>query len=98
MNFYDRSLMLPEDFQYRPPKNFRESNGVLSLCLRGRDFLGKPLTLFLVLFVLSGGEAFAEAIKLGYAALTAGQIAPWMAKEAGYFSKHGIEAELIYIP
>ena len=28
----------------------------------------------------------------------AGQVAPWMAKEAGYFSKYGIEAELIYIP
>ena len=43
-------------------------------------------------------KAFAEPVKLGYAALTAGQVAPWMAKEAGYFSKYGIEAELIYIP
>jgi len=43
-------------------------------------------------------KAFAEPIKLGYAALTAGQVAPWIAKEAGYFSKYGIEAELIYIP
>src|SRR5499426_1345003 len=43
-------------------------------------------------------EVFAQSIKLGYAALTAGQVAPWIAKEAGYFSKYGIEAELIYIP
>jgi NitT/TauT family transport system substrate-binding protein len=45
-----------------------------------------------------GTRALAEPVKLGYAALTAGQVAPWMAKEAGYFSKYGIEAELIYIP
>jgi NitT/TauT family transport system substrate-binding protein len=43
-------------------------------------------------------DLFAEPIKLGYAALTAGQVAPWIAKEAGYLSKYGIEAELIYIP
>jgi NitT/TauT family transport system substrate-binding protein len=43
-------------------------------------------------------RVFAEPVKLGYAALTAGQVAPWMAKEAGYFKKYGIEAELIYIP
>lgn len=53
------------------------------------------LTLLLLPF---GAKVFSEPIKLGYAALTAGQVAPWMAKEAGYFSKHGIEAELIYIP
>ena len=43
-------------------------------------------------------EVFAQAIKLGYAALNAGQVAPWMAKEAGYLAKYGIDAELIYIP
>jgi NitT/TauT family transport system substrate-binding protein len=53
----------------------------------------------LTAIVLSfGTRALAEPVKLGYAALTAGQVAPWMAKEAGYFSKYGIEAELIYIP
>jgi ABC-type nitrate/sulfonate/bicarbonate transport system substrate-binding protein len=43
-------------------------------------------------------ETLAQPVKLGYAALTAGQVAPWMAKEAGYLSKYGIAAELIYIP
>src|SRR5215468_10016491 len=43
-------------------------------------------------------EVFAQSIKLGYAALSAGQVAVWMAKEGGYLSKYGIEAELIYIP
>ena len=43
-------------------------------------------------------EVFAQSIKLGYAALSAGQVAVWMAKEGGYLSKYGIEAELVYIP
>jgi len=98
MNVYDHLQTLLVDFQYGSPKSFRESDGALSLGQRGRCFFGKPLALSLALFVLSSAEVFAEAIKLGYAALTAGQVAPWMAKEAGYFSKYGIEAELIYIP
>jgi NitT/TauT family transport system substrate-binding protein len=43
-------------------------------------------------------DVFAQSIKVGYAALVAGQIAVWIAKDGGYLSKHGIEAELIYIP
>jgi NitT/TauT family transport system substrate-binding protein len=55
---------------------------------------------FVTILVLQASvhEAVAQSVKLGYAALTAGQVAPWMAKEAGYFSKYGLEAELIYIP
>ena len=52
----------------------------------------------MVVLIGFSAKAFAQPIKLGYAALTAGQVAPWMAKEGGYFSKYGIEAELIYIP
>src|SRR5215472_15205725 len=53
-----------------------------------------------LLFLQFGFSAkvFAQSIKLGYAALSAGQVAVWMAKEGGYLSKYGIEAELIYIP
>ena len=66
---------------------------------RGRHFFRNLLVVGLTA-VLSGFsvDVFAQTIKLGYAALTAGQVAPWIAKEAGYFSKYGIEAELIYIP
>lgn len=60
-----------------------------------RKFLAAVLTVVLLGF---SANLFAQSIKLGYAALNAGQVAPWMAKEAGYFSKYGIEAELIYIP
>jgi NitT/TauT family transport system substrate-binding protein len=83
MNFYDRPQALLED---------RISNW-------SRSRINKPLAVTLTLFLLGfSTNALAQPIKLGYAALTAGQVAPWMAKEAGYFSKYGIEAELIYIP
>jgi NitT/TauT family transport system substrate-binding protein len=60
-----------------------------------RKFLAVALTLALLGF---SGEVFSQPIKLGYAALSAGQVVAWMAKEGGYLSKYGIEAELIYIP
>jgi ABC-type nitrate/sulfonate/bicarbonate transport system substrate-binding protein len=60
-----------------------------------RKFLSVTLTVVLLNF--SAG-AFAQPIKVGYAALVAGQVAVWIAKDGGYFSKRGIEAELIYIP
>ena len=83
MNFYDRPQALLED---------RISNW-------SRSRINKPLAVALTLFLLGfSANALAEPVKLGYAALTAGQVAPWMAKEAGYFTKYGIEAELIYIP
>jgi NitT/TauT family transport system substrate-binding protein len=66
---------------------------------RRRLLVHKSLIAALTLVLLSlSAKAFAQSIKLGYAALTAGQAAPWMAKEGGYLSKYGIEAELIYIP
>jgi NitT/TauT family transport system substrate-binding protein len=60
-----------------------------------RKFLSVALTVILLSF---SAEVFAQPIKVGYAALVAGQVAVWIAKEGGYLSKHGIDAELIYIP
>src|SRR5262245_17611469 len=64
-----------------------------------RSFLHNGLAVVLTV-VLSGvgAEVLAQPIKVGYAALVAGQVAVWMAKDGGYLSKHGIEAELIYVP
>ena len=82
MNFYDRPQALLED---------RISNW-------NRSRINKPLAVTLTLFLLGfSANAFAQPIKLGYAALSAGQIAAWMAKDGGYLSKYGIDAELIYI-
>ena len=66
---------------------------------RRRLLVHKSLIVALTLVLIGlSAKAFAQPVKLGYAALTAGQAAPWMAKEGGYLSKYGIEAELIYIP
>ena len=66
---------------------------------RGRTFLCKALGMALTLILLGfSASAFAESIKLGYAALSASHAPAWMAKEGGYFSKRGIDAELIYVP
>jgi len=60
---------------------------------------GKPLAMGLTMVLLGfSAEVFSEPIKLGYAALSAGQVTAWMAKEGGYLSKYGIEADLVYIP
>jgi NitT/TauT family transport system substrate-binding protein len=65
----------------------------------GRYVPRRVLVAILTVVLLGfSGELFAQSIKLAYAALNAGQVAPWMAKDAGYFSKYGIDAELIYIP
>jgi len=58
---------------------------------------------FLAVFLTIGSlsfrvDAFAQPIKVAYAALVAGQIAVWIAKDGGYLAKHGIDADLIYIP
>ena len=85
MSFYDRPQALLED------RIFVRRQGWL--------FFRKPLAMALTVVLLSfGAEVFAQPIKLGYAAVVAGQVAPWIAKEGGYLSKRGIEAELIYIP
>jgi NitT/TauT family transport system substrate-binding protein len=85
MNFFDRSQMSLEDRIF--------------VSVRGRLFSHKffPVVLTLLLLVFSA-KAFAQPIKLGYAALSGAQVGAWMAKEGGYLSKYGIEAELIYIP
>src|SRR5215470_20191944 len=66
---------------------------------RYRIVFRKLVSMILTGIVLGfSASAFAESIKLGYAALSGAHVAAWMAKEGGYFSKYGIEAELIYIP
>jgi ABC-type nitrate/sulfonate/bicarbonate transport system substrate-binding protein len=85
MKFYDRLRTLLEDR--------------IVARIGGRLFFHKIFLSALTLVLLSSSaKAFAQSVKLGYAAVVAGQVAPWIAKEGGYFSKHGIAVELIYIP
>jgi NitT/TauT family transport system substrate-binding protein len=60
-----------------------------------RNFLASALIPIVSVF---GADVVAQHVKVGYAALVAGQVPVWIAKDGGYLAKHGIEAELIYIP
>src|SRR5262252_2943927 len=85
MNFFDRPQTFLED-------RIRDRR-------QGRLLFQKRLVVTLTAALLGlSPEAHSQSIKLGYAALSATQVAAWMAKEGGYLSKYGIEAEYIYIP
>src|SRR6266496_6161873 len=99
MNFCDRPQTLLEVRRYRASRNVRENNGPSALVRgRNRHSFRKTLGLGLTVILLHGTEVFAEPLKLAYLALSVGQVASWIAKEGGYLSKYGIEADLIYIP
>jgi len=100
MDFFDRPQTLLEDRQYNASRSLHKKRAAsMSHSRRRWLFFRKPLAVALTVILLGlSAKVFAEPIKLGYAALSAGQIAAWMAKEGGYLSKYGIEAELIYIP
>jgi ABC-type nitrate/sulfonate/bicarbonate transport system substrate-binding protein len=97
MDSYHRAQTLLEDLRYGALRSLRERKETsISHRRRGWRLFGNVLALALTL--LSSAEVLAESLKLAYAALSAGQVASWMAKEGGYLSKYGIEGELIYIP
>lgn len=50
-------------------------------------------------FLLSGSaDALAERINFSFSSLTGTQSPLWVAKEVGFFQKHGLDARLVYIP
>ena len=82
---------LLKDRQQRTLRNLPQNKSQL--------FIRRALMIALTVVLLSfSADGFAQSIKVAYAALVAGQVAPWIAKEGGYFSKHGIDVDLIYIP
>ncbi len=100
MNFHDRPQTLLEARRNRRLMFLPQHNEPGPYANRPRRFF-RPTVLVValpLLFLSFGTAVFAQSIKFGYAALVAGQIAPWIAKDGGYLSKRGIEAELIYIP
>ena len=85
--------------QYDPTLNLNQNKPGNITARKSGWFFWKSLAAALAtIFFGFTAEVSSQPIKLGYAALSSGQIAAWMAKEGGYLSKYGIEAELIYIP
>src|SRR5258705_11119290 len=44
----------------------------------------------------SAGAQEAKKIKIGYPAISYNQIHIWIAKDAGLFKKHGLDAEIVF--
>ena len=100
MDSYHRAQTLLEAWRNGLLRSLHESKGATIFARRrGWPFFRKSLAVALTVVPLGfSAEVFSQPIKLGYAAFSAGQVTAWMAKEGGYLSKYGIEAELIYIP
>src|SRR3989338_53821 len=80
----------------RPRKNFlhRIANG---RGVRMKSIMGGFM--MSLLFLLSGSaDALAERINFSFSSLTGTQSPLWVAKEAGFFQKQGLDARLAYIP
>src|SRR5574337_491823 len=97
MNFYDRPQTLLEHRRHGIFRSLSESEEASGSHARG-GWLFFVKSLALALALLCSSEVGAETIKVAYAALSGTQVALWMAKEGGYLSKYGIDAEIIYIP
>ncbi len=58
----------------------------------------RAVALLLLGWLLTGGApAGAEALRVGYSALTANQAPLWVTKEAGLFDRHGLDVTLLFI-
>ncbi len=57
----------------------------------------RGLTLLIVLFLMSRDCVAADKINFAYSALSGLQAPLWVAKEAGFFRKHDIDAQVLFI-
>ena len=59
---------------------------------------GKELAVAVFLLFTVLNNAFAQRINFSFSSLTGTQSPLWVAKEAGFFKQHGLDARLVYIP
>ena len=52
----------------------------------------------LSIFLLCSQAHAADRVRVGYSSITANRLPLWLGKEAGIFSRHGLDAELLLIP
>lgn len=50
------------------------------------------------IFILCSQAHAADRVRVGYSSITANRLPLWLGKEAGIFSRHGLDAELLLIP
>jgi len=54
--------------------------------------------LLLLLVILAVRGQAADRVRVGYSSITANRLPLWLGQEAGIFSRHGLDAELLLIP
>jgi len=59
---------------------------------------GKTLAVSVFFLFSLLNNAFAQRINVSFSSLTGTQSPLWVAKEAGFFKQHGLDARLVYIP
>lgn len=69
----------------------------MKLSVSGSIVIRFAICLFVAFFVLPAAQAQElKKIKIGYPAISYNQIHIWVAKDAGLFRKHGLDAEIVF--
>ena len=62
-----------------------------------KRFFRTTLFTAIILSVLSLPASAADKLRISYSAVNATQAFLWVAQDKGFFAKHGLEGELLYI-
>ena len=74
-------------------RNWESSNQISAMKSRAKFFVRVLLSLLLP----SVGRAQEQHVRVGYSAMSGSMAWVWAAKEAGFFDKHGLKVDLVYI-
>ncbi len=74
-------------------RNWESSNQISAMNSRAKFFVLVLLSLLLP----SVGRAQEQHVRVGYSAMSGSMAWVWAAKEAGFFDKHGLKVDLVYI-
>ena len=74
-------------------RNWESSNQISAMKSRAKFFVLVLLSLLLP----SVGRCTEQRVRAGYSAMSGSMAWVWAAKEAGYFDKHGLKVDLVYI-
>lgn len=61
-------------------------------------FVWSILLLIFVVGIAAGENSRLDRLKVGYASISGNRISLWAIQDAGFFARHGIQAELIFFP
>jgi ABC-type nitrate/sulfonate/bicarbonate transport system substrate-binding protein len=74
-----------------------DSTNGFTVWSRSMKYLATAVLLLAPLFFCPTNAEAADRVKASYAAVNASQSPLWVAQDRGFFGKHGIEADLVFI-